>query len=277
MTEKIGWINNRWGSLNELNLPINDRGLNYSDGIFETILILGGVPQLLTSHIKRWQHSAQELEMDVPPNEEIIRELINEGINRCSLHQKTGSVRLNWSRGYNVSRGIDLPVKRMNASTHRFWLEINSITTNFNPISTIISRQEKRNANSKLSSHKTFAYIQSIQARQEALQCGCDEALMESTNGEICCGTTANIIIKRKNKYLTPRIQSGCLPGIMRQQGLNAGLIKESQINIQPESDDEWLLINSLSCRPIYKVNDMDLPIYSNPKAFWLSLLKHKF
>ena len=51
-----------------------------------------------------------------------------------------------------------------------------------------------------------------------------------STNEEISCGTTANIIIKRNNEWLTPRIESGCLPGIMRQQGLNSGLIRAAKI-----------------------------------------------
>ena len=38
--EKLGWINGHWGVFKDLKVPINDRGLNFSDGIFETILIL---------------------------------------------------------------------------------------------------------------------------------------------------------------------------------------------------------------------------------------------
>ncbi len=274
MNKKIGWINNSWGPIDELSIPINDRGLNYGDGIFETILIWEGKPKLLTKHLNRWRKSAKELGMNNPPKEETVLQLIHEGIEQCSLNEGNGSVRLNWSRGNSIIRGINLSAKELDNSTHRFWLELNSIQTNFSPVSAIISCNEKRNAMSRLNLHKTFSYSQSIQAHQEAIKSGYDEALLESSIGGICCGTRANLIIKRNDEYLTPNLQSGCLPGIMRQQGINSGLVKECLINIQPEANDQWLLINSLSCKPLYKVNNKMLEPFSKPKEFWLSLYK---
>ncbi len=40
---KLGWINGHWGIFKDLKVPINDRGLNFADGIFETILIFNGL------------------------------------------------------------------------------------------------------------------------------------------------------------------------------------------------------------------------------------------
>ncbi len=138
----------------------------------------------------------------------------------------------------------------------------------------MISINEKRNANSLLNQCKTFSYIQSIQARHEAHLAGYDDSLLVSTNGEMCCGATANIIIKRRNEWLTPRIESGCLPGIMRQQGLISGLIREEKISEMPEINDQWLLINSLNCQPIIKVNSIQLKAYEKAESFWKLLLK---
>ena len=42
----------------------------------------------------------------------------------------------------------------------------------------------------------------------------------------------------------------------------------------EDQDNDEWFLINSLSCRPIQKINKKELKISTNPKEFWLSLLK---
>ena len=53
-------------------------------------------------------------------------------------------------------------------------------------------------------------------------------------------------------------------------------IIKEEKINHEPEPGDQWLLINSLSCRPIRKVNEYSLEILPNPKDFWLSLINSK-
>ena len=67
MKNQIAWIDGSWGSTAELALPLRDRGLQLADGIFETILILDGHPQLLNAHLSRWQTSACLLGMAPPP------------------------------------------------------------------------------------------------------------------------------------------------------------------------------------------------------------------
>ena len=118
------------------------------------------------------------------------------------------------------------------------------------------------------------AYITSSLAKTEAVKSGFDEALLLNSQGEICCATTANILVKRNNNWLTPKSSSGCLPGIMRQRGIDLNIVKEKLIEATPQDNDEWFLINSLSCRPIQKINKKELKISTNPKEFWLSLLK---
>ncbi len=124
-----------------------------------------------------------------------------------------------------------------------------------------------------MSQYKTFNYLQSIQARQESNLSGYDDAILLSTTGEVCCGATSNLIIHRKEEWLTPRIESGCLPGIMRQQGLNHGLLKEAKISLEPQPDDHWILINSLSCHSITKLDHIFLKEYEKTEMLWKSLL----
>ena len=155
-------------------------------------------------------------------------------------------------------------------------MEIDSYQPNFESISTIISQTERRNSFSRLSFCKTFSYNQGIQARLEAKNAGFNDAILLNSQGEICCATTANILVKRENNWLTPPSNSGCLPGIMRQRGIELNIIKEALIEATPKDNDEWFLINSLSCHPIHKVNQKELNISTNPKKFWLGLLKSK-
>ncbi len=270
--EKLGWINGQWGIFNDLKLPINDRGLNFGDGIFETILILNGTPQLLDEHVNRWKKSAMILGMSSPPSKEWLNSLIENGIKQSQLNNKNGVIRLNWTRGGAKQRGIDIS----NTSDHRFWLELDAYQPNFESISTIISQTETRNSLSRLSYCKTLSYNQAIQARIEAKNAGCDDALLLNIEGNICCSTTANILVKRNNDWLTPALNSGCLPGIMRQRGLDLNIIKEALIEATPYDEDEWFLINSLSCRPIHTIDKKELRTSTNPEKFWLSLLKSK-
>ncbi len=267
--EKLGWINGKWGNFKDLTLPINDRGLNFADGIFETILILNGSPQLLHEHLVRWEKSANLLGMKAPPSRKWLTSLIEDGINLSKLKNHNGVIRLNWTRGESKQRGIDLS----NINLHSFWLEMDYYEPIFESLSTIISQTERRNSLSLLSSCKTFSYNQSIQARLEANNKGYNDALLLNCQGNICCGTTSNILVKRNNIWFTPPLDSGCLPGIMRQQGIECEIVKESVLHEFPREDDECFLINSLSCRPIQKVNDKELKISSNPKEFWFNLL----
>ena len=273
MTSNLAWINGKWDTSANLFVPLCDRGLSLGDGIFETILIYKGKPMLLSNHLNRWQKGASILGMESPPAETWLSPLINEGIHLSSLNKRNGIVRLNWSRGNSSVRGISISSTVIN---HRFWLEIFPYKPSFNSISVMISKYEKRLASSRLNQCKTFNYGQNIQARREASLHGYDDALLLSSNGQLCCGTTSNLLIKRHGEWLTPDLKSGCLPGIMRQQGIQHGVIKEAKLSPDPKEQDEWLLINSLSCHPIKKVNKKLMKVSEKPKEFWLSLLDIK-
>ena len=208
--------------------------------------------------------------MSPPPSKEWLISLIYDGINRSQLNNSNGVIRINWTRGVSKQRGIDIS----HTSLHSFWLEIDYYQPNFESISTIISQTERRNSFSRLSYCKTFAYNQGIQARIEAQNAGFNDALLLNSQGKICCATTANILVKRENNWLTPASNSGCLPGIMRQRGIDLNIIKETLIEATPKDNDELFLINSLSCHPINKINKKELKTSINAKEFWLSLLK---
>ncbi len=271
--QDLGWFDGQWAPTNQLRIPLNDRGLKLSDGIFETLLVLQGQVKLLTDHLSRWHQSASLLGLSPPPSQLWLSPLIQEIIERAGLNSGNGRLRLNWSRGSQSDQGIQL-AKHNQYSNHRFWMEIKAEDPSFHSLTAMVSRHERRNEYSQLSFCKTFAYGQSIKARQEAKASGFDEALLLNTKGELCCGTAANLLIKRHGQWITPHLNSGCLPGVMRQKGIEIGLIKEAKIQQSPETGDEWLLINSLGCWPIKKLMTLELKTTSNPKDLWLSLLK---
>ena len=126
----IGWINGDWGPINQLSIPLTDRGLTVGDGIFETILIYEGKAWLLSKHLGRWQRSASILNMAPPPSENWLKPLIEEAIKRTYLQNEPGALRLNWSRGNCSGQGIALSATQANTQPHRFWLELNAIFSN---------------------------------------------------------------------------------------------------------------------------------------------------
>jgi len=286
VSSTLAWINGTWGDPSELKLPLSDRGLQLADGVFETVLIRGGEPQLLQAHHARWRDGATTLGMAPPPSLEVLGPLLREAIQRGGLdgHSATassrntterhGALRLNWSRDGAAGRGIQVPAGEPDPALHRFWLTLSAHQPSFAAVRTWISRHERRNATSRLSHCKTYAYGQAIQARREAIEHGADEGLLLSTTGELCCGSTANLLVQRQGQWLTPPLSSGCLPGVMRAQLLELGLAQEATIHAQPEPGDCWLLINSLDCRVVSAVDRHALTTTTQAEELWGALLK---
>lgn len=265
----VAFFDGCWAEPSQLSIPLSDRGLQLADGLFETVLVLNGEPKLLEAHLERWQTSAALLAMSPPPGAAELQPLIQEAISRAGLQTGNGALRLNWSRGTSQGRGIDVP----DQAKPRFWLQLSPHEPLFTAQTAIVSRHERRNSASRLSQCKTFAYGQAIQARLEAHQAGADEALLLGSGGELCCGSTANLLIERQGQWLTPALSSGCLPGVMRGRLLELGLARETQLQATPEPGDAWLLINSLGCRPLSSVDGQALELRHDAAALWRSLL----
>jgi branched-subunit amino acid aminotransferase/4-amino-4-deoxychorismate lyase len=265
----------RWGAPDQLALPLSDRGLTLADGLFETVLIEHGRPRLLAEHLRRWHDAAALLAMAPPPAEALLTPLIAEAV--CRSGTGSGALRLNWTRGSGGpgSRGLDLPGPDAPQPAHRFWLQLVPWTPLFSPVAVIVSPTERRCATSLLSRCKTFAYGPSIQARRQARAAGADDALLLSSDGSLCCGTTANLLVRRQGHWLTPPLTSGCLPGVMRGRALELGLVAEARLEATPQPGDRWLLLNSLGCRPIRSCDGHRLQAMTPEDAerFWRALL----
>ncbi len=284
----IAWIANppnpgRWGEPAALALPLDDRGLLLADGLFETVLVREGRARMLAAHLARWQQGAALLGMDPPPTAATLAPLVEEAVRRSGIHQ--GALRLNWSRGSaaGAARGIGIA----GPSHHRFWLQLNGATPAFEPVRVIVSPTEVRSATSLLSRCKTFAYGPAIQARRQAEAAGADDALLASSAGGLCCGTTATLLVRLEGRWLTPPLASGCLPGVMRARALELGLAREASLGELSEASlrcsSGALLLNSLSCRPISHLGETPLGWVASPagacssaaeaKALWQRLL----
>ncbi len=270
MIETFGWYKDQWLDINRIFIAANNRGLKFADGIFETILIKENKPVLFDEHLKRLEKSGKILNINLKINKLTLRQLINDGIRRLSLkNDQFASVRINYSRGTNEGRSLTIDSTSETKDLDNLWLEFYRIKPNFNPISVFISQKEKINEFSLLSKCKTFAYNQAIQALTEANEKSFDDSILLNTSGELCCGSTFNLIIKRNNQWITPRKESGCLEGVMVSKALKLNIVKEELIRPVFQNDDIIVAINSLSCKQIYQVNDLKLQTKFDPIYFW--------
>ncbi|MEB3331851.1 MAG: aminotransferase class IV [Synechococcaceae cyanobacterium] len=292
MSAAIGWIEGpgepgRWGSPAALALPLADRGLLLADGVFETLLVEAGRAWLLGEHLERWQRGADGLGLPPPPPRQRLQPLIGAAIARSGIGAPAGegsgagpggaagALRLNWSRG-SGGRGLEPPAPEEPGCGPRFWLQLSAWTPRFSPLRTRISRLERRNPHSLLAGCKSFAYAAQVAARREARLAGADDALLLSVQGTLSCGSAANLLLRRRGRWWTPSLASGCLPGVMRRRALELGLAAEAELAPQDLlAAEAALLINSLGCRPIASVDGGALPHLDAAAAesFWRCLL----
>lgn len=264
-----------WGPPANLTIPLDDRGLLLADGLFETLRVEEGSALLLEEHLARWRRGAALLGLAAPPPQPRLESLIAEAVARGG--SGAGALRLNVSRG-GAGRGLAPQTAASPGpagATGRFWLTFTPGPAQFTPVRLVHSRLESRNAASLLSRCKTFAYAGSIQARREAHARGADDAMLASSAGGLCCGTAANLLVRRGGIWLTPPLAGGALPGVMRGRALALSLAREEALSVTDLAAAEAaLLINSLSCRPIRRFEEADLPHLSpeQAEAFWRSL-----
>ena len=270
MKSAIAWHKNQWLNIENIFIPLNDRGLKFGDGVFETILIKKNKPVLFDEHFKRLENSSKILNINFTLNKDFLERLINEGITKLFLKKNEfASVRINYSRGINKGRSLNIKSSLETKNLDNLWLEFYQINPNFSPISVYISQIEKRNEFSNISKCKTFSYNQAIKVLAEANQKSFDDCILLNTSGELCCGSAFNILIKRKKQWITPRKESGCLEGIMVGKALNLKIAKEELILPKFQKNDVVIAINSLSCRQINKINDLELISNFDPIYFW--------
>ncbi len=244
MSRAIAWVEQQWGHPDTLGVPVSDRGLGLADGVFETLLIRAGRPQLLAQHLQRWRDGAAWLQLPEPPNQQQVEQWINEAIGRSGI--RDGALRINWSRG-SGGRGLQPAAQAQG----RCWGSLYPHTPSFQQQQVVISKRVQRWAEDPFIGCKTLGYGAMVLARLEATQAGVDDVLLLSSQGGLCCSSSANLLVHHNAQWLTPPLSSGALPGVMRARGLNLGLVQEAQFGDVLSTDQPAVLLNSLDCRPL--------------------------
>ncbi|WP_196053549.1 aminotransferase class IV [Paracoccus lichenicola] len=63
-----------------------------------------------------------------------------------------------------------------------------------------------------------------------ALPGGIDEAILLNERGEVCEGTITSLFLRREDRLLTPPLDCGLLPGVLRQSLIETGQVQEARL-----------------------------------------------
>lgn len=228
-------------------LSVLDRGGSYGDGLFETLRVEEGVPLFVDDHFARLEEGANVLRFSKVPSRSELMKGMKRIIQANQVNQ--GYLRLTLTRGQGgfgqLLSHLSKPTWWVMAQEHvldqkRYREGISA---------TFVSIQ--KNPRSPLSGVKSLNYLESILAREEALEKGREEGLMLTTEGKLCEGASANLFLVRGERLITPSLNQGPLPGTVRKwvlrQAQELGMVVEER-EVEPEECyqvDESFFTNS--------------------------------
>lgn len=124
----------------------------------------------------------------------------------------------------------------------------------------IICRTTRRNEFSPLAAIKSLNYLDNVIARQEAVQQGAEDGILLNSRGHDVEATAANLFLRKGDKWMTPRLAGGALPGIFRARLMAADLVSEAQITeAELFSADDMCVGSALSVRSISTLDGQQL------------------
>ena len=247
------WLNGQLIDVDEAALPVSDRGLTLGDGLFETLKVRDGVPLRLDQHLTRLTVSANVLAIPIPYEQAQIWAAIQKTVQENQL--QNAAVRITVTRG-SGPRGL-LPPEDQNPTVI---ITAASLPSPQGPVRAITSQLVCRNEMSVLSNIKSTNYAELILARREAADKGADEAILLNTRGRLAETTISNIFVLVKGALLTPPLNDGVLPGVMRGHVLAA--FRGEEQPLQPkvfEQASEAFLTNALGVRALVEVDGLPI------------------
>lgn len=193
-------------------IAIDDRGLNYGDGLFETALVTDCRVRFLEDHLQRLSDGCERLGIAAPDRDVLRSEIervigaTTEGVLKIVVTRGTAT------RGYRPQSSVE--------PTRIVALHAAPSSTQ----STVALRwcETRLARNARLAGIKHLNRLEQVLAQAEWDDGSIAEGLMLDTEGEVVCATASNVFVVRDSVVLTPDLRFAGVRGIMRLQVLRA-------------------------------------------------------
>jgi branched-chain amino acid aminotransferase len=238
------YINGNFFDEKTAKVSVFDHGLLYGDGVFEGIRAYNGRVFKLAEHIERLFSSARAILLKVPlSRKELIqavvqtcrRNKIHDGYIRLLVTRGIGSLGLNpfACKGPSVIIIAD-KIQLYPAEVYKRGLDI-------------ITAPTARSLHSALNpAIKSLNYLNNILAKIEAINGGCEEAIMLNAQGYVAECTGDNIFMVKAGHLSTPPLSAGALHGITR--GVVMELARQSGLSVSEPDLTRYDLFNADEC-----------------------------
>ncbi len=194
-------------------VPVDDRGLHYGDGLFETLKLQAGKLCYWPQHFARLQASAETLKLKLPAREvfeQDFRTLIGDS-NLGEAVIKLIVTRGSGQRGYAFDASE--PCRRI---------------TSISPMPPGLAQHAAQGIRATVCRHRLASQpalagikhlnrLDNVLARNE-LHKDCQEGVMLSRHGLVVEGCSSNLFFCRDGQWYSPKIDEAGVDGVVRRQ-----------------------------------------------------------
>jgi branched-chain amino acid aminotransferase len=212
------WVNGQLLPKSKAMVSVYDHGLLYGDGVFEGIRVYQGRIFKCQQHMDRLYRCAEEIALKIPITPEEMVTLQRQCIEANNITE--GYIRLVVTRGYGTL-GLDprkCPVPGIICIADQIRLYAPEFYET--GMKVVVAKRPKTPVACLDPRIKTLNYLNNILAKVEAIEAGCDEAIMLSTDGWVTECTGDNVFIVKNGQLFTPppvNGASGLLEGVTRK------------------------------------------------------------
>jgi branched-chain amino acid aminotransferase len=267
------WLNDDLVPVEEARVSVNDRGLLYGDGFFETLRAEAGCVYFLPEHLARLAASAAAFRLPLPENlswpERLGKLLAANG-----LEGGPARVKILLTRG--MATGLGLPAEAR--PTLVIWAQPYTPPAAAEyaagwPVATFPERRS-----TFIGRHKSLNYLFYLAARQYALEQGAKEALILETDGLVSEGAATSLVYLQQGLYCTPAAASA-LPGVtvaalsraLKMRGMTWQAVPTTLEQLR-RAQGIWLANALMGLIPVATIDGQEIPL-SEKSGFLQDLL----
>ena len=255
----LAYVNGEIMPIEKAVVPIEDRGYQFGDGVYEFVASYKGRPFMLEEHLDRLERSMRELAFEPISRADIGKAVLDlftlSGYPRAGLYIQISRGVAPRDFAINPDMTLQLimtirAVKEMPAEKRK-----NGVTA--------ITVKDTRWGRCDI---KTVQLLASSLAKQKALDAGCDDAIFVSDQGVVREGTSSNLFIVSGGRLITHPLTDNILPGITRMVVLN--LCKDEALEVEESffgieallgADEVFLTGTVTELLPIVRIDDKSI------------------
>ncbi|MEJ6512444.1 MAG: aminotransferase class IV [Acidimicrobiales bacterium] len=249
MSTHVIWVNGELVKSSKPSLSANDHGFLLGDGIFETLKVRHRHAVFIDRHLRRLRTGIDRLLIDNTPTNDQLTDGILLLLDANDL--ANARVRITVTPGSGLSaleRGTQ-PLTVMTAAP--LGAKPSSVS--------LCTVDWVRNERSPLAGLKSTSWGENASILRFARTNGFDNAILCDSKGRLSECTTSNLFLVIDDQIVTPTLDSGCLPGIIREVLLEEAIAIEGDLfPADLEQATEVFITSSTSgVVPVHAVNEL--------------------